>query len=96
MNGYFFTQRGETFHVNDAGHIARPSIGMQHSPQWLVRGAVRFNNFGHQAAFVPFPACFTEPRQWRHKNGKGKWFIADRDHGTNRVQMSPVYAAGVK
>jgi hypothetical protein len=96
MNGYFFTQARETMHVNDRGEIARPAIGMPHSPQWIVRGAVRLNNFGHQVEFVPFPRCFTEKREWRFKNGKGRWFIADKDHGSDRVSMVAVTAAGVK
>lgn len=92
--GYFYVQRDEEYTVNEHGHIGRPAIKMPPSGQWVVRGAVRFNNFGRQVEFVPFPECFMRGLQWRHKNGKGRFFIADVDHGTNRVQMTPVRGAG--
>lgn len=93
---YLYCQRGEVFHVNARGEIKRTgrnSFGP--SGQWTVRGAVRSNNLGRAVEFKPFPLCFTDPPTWKHKNGKGKWFIADRDHGTNRVQMTPVDWSGV-
>lgn len=94
MTTYFYTQPGETFSVNEHGQISRTGrCSVVPSDSWTVRGAVRFNNFGTVAEFVPFPQCFTEPRAWLHKNGKGKWFIADLDHGTRRVQMQRVLCA---
>lgn len=94
MRAYYYQQQREEFIVDEYGSISRPAIGMKASGQWEVVGAVRFDNFGHQVEFVPFPRCFEESREWLHKNGKGQWFIKDRDHGTLRVQMSPVLRAG--
>ena len=86
---YTYTQHGGVlYRVSVEGFIGKERG--EWSRQWRVRGAVKFNNFGHQVSFVPFPRCFTEPREWRYKNGKGQWLIADSDHGTDRVQMCPV------
>lgn len=94
MNGYerapfTYTQRGGVlYRVSKEGYIAKEREPF--SNQWRVRGAARFNNFGNMVDFVKFPDCFKEPREWQYKNGKGRWFVADWDHGTNRVQMCPV------
>lgn len=86
---FTYTQAGGTlYRVNHSGHIAKERA--PYSAQWICTGVVRFNNFGHVVESVPFPRCFMEPRDWRYKNGKGKWFIADIDHGTSRVQMATV------
>ena len=86
---YYYQTSIEEYLVNETGEISRPAIRMPASGQWRIMGAVRFNNFGHRAEYVPFPDCFTRNLQWRHKNGKPRFFLHDCDHGTFRIQMSP-------
>lgn len=94
MTTYWYTQGHETYEVNERGEVSRPAIGMKASGQWRITGAVRFNNFGQIAERIPFPACFMSSPRWLHKNGKGRVFLCDIDHGTKRVQMNAVLRAG--
>jgi hypothetical protein len=90
---YFYTSRGEDFGVSLNGFISRR--GVAPSEQWRMRGLVRFNNNGTQAEFLPFPRCFElHHSALRYKNGKPRWFVADYDHGTSRVQMAGISNLG--
>lgn len=91
MTHYTLLQIGtmEYMPVNNEGQIGRVDrmTGKQTvtpSDSWRVVGAVRYNNFGHQVEFVPFPQC-ARIKDWLHKNGKAKWNIVDNDHGTRRM-----------
>lgn len=83
-NGYVLSTAREQYSVTADGLIGRPSIGLAPSGQWKIRGAARFNNFGWQVEFVPFPQCM-RLSGWTHKNGKPRYRICDTDHGTDRI-----------
>ena len=80
----------EYMKVNAQGEIYRPAIGMNEpSGLWYILGAARFNNFGNEVEYVPFHRFAELNGQWQYKNGKQKWHVRDRDHGTTRDWMSP-------
>lgn len=83
--------KSETYTVDANGNIGRPAINMAPSGQWKLRGLVRYNNFGHRVAFVPFDAIKNQINefQWTYKNGKPIWQVADLDHGTDREWAGP-------
>lgn len=77
--------------VDAGGLVSRPEIGMPASCQWKVTGAVRFNNFGHVVERATLSQILSGKLkgQWQYRNGKQQWHVADLDHGTHRVVMSP-------
>jgi hypothetical protein len=81
------------YYITDEGYIGRYDIeGFEVSKQWKCCGAVRYNNFGHQVEFIALPALLEGKitgSEWQHKNGKQRWHIVDKDHGTQRVWMNP-------
>lgn len=94
MGYMILAANGEYMPVNEKGEIGRVdrrtgSLTVVPSPAWFIRGAVRYNNFGHPVEFRHFPEC-ADIKDWTHKNGKPKWRIADHDHGTNRILGSAV------
>jgi hypothetical protein len=90
---YFVHTDREHYRVSLNGFITRHCLGWQCSPQWRLRGLVRYNNFGYRVEFVPFPQCM-KITDMRYKNGKAKWRVADYDHGTNREWGEPLRVVG--
>ena len=76
------------YQFNNKGEIYGPYV--KPSGEWLLLGAVRYNNFGTQVVErCPFKEIKKLNGQWKYKNGKQKWYIQDLDHGTKRTWMSP-------
>lgn len=82
-------QSGEYMPVNEKYEIARQG-STNFSGNWVLLGAVRFNNFGYQVEFIGQQRIHTI-QDWQFKNGKQKWHIVDADHGTKRVWMNPTH-----
>ena len=65
--------------------------GVNPSGDWIFRGIVRFNNFGHEVERISAEELLEmSPDElnsisWKHKNRKGKWHVMDIDHGTYRI-----------
>lgn len=73
----------EWYPVNESGDIARQATPQNFSGKWKLLAMVRFNNFGHIVESVPFPEC-ANITDWNYKNGRGKWYPIDFDHGARR------------
>jgi len=82
---------GEYMLLHDDGTISRPAIGMKPSGQWLVTGAVEYNNLGGVVKRYALADILSDaPRiPWQFKNGKQRVFVRDLDHGTPREWRSP-------
>ena len=65
--------------------------GTQPSGEWLCLGAIRFNNFGHPVEHCSFANLPTLAGKWHYKNGKQRWHIHDKDHGTIRTWRNPTH-----
>jgi hypothetical protein len=78
----------ERYSIDAEGNIGRPEITMKPSGQWKAIGLVRVNNFGNPVEYIPFSRfaeIAADPNfKWCHKNGKTRWHLRDRDHGTLR------------
>lgn len=87
----FIVKQGtERMRCNVFGELWRPEIGMNKpSGNWIIRGAVRFNNFGYIVETFTLKEVLLGKLQWKHKNGKQRIHIKDIDHGTFRTWMSP-------
>jgi hypothetical protein len=82
----------ETYFVNDANQIGRPSIKMAPSKDWILTGAVELKMvFGSLTAIRHYSVWDIRNKivPWFFKNGGQRCFITDEDHGYSRVQMSP-------
>lgn len=88
MSTIHLVGRVETMIVDEQDRFVRPAIGLPPSGKWTMRGAV-------EVRFGRIIRCYTmaDVREgrvpWFWKNGKQRCFVADTDHGTSRVQMSP-------
>ena len=80
------------YHVNSLGEVTSPQWETP-SQQWVICGAVRYNNFGYQIDNIPFEALHTLNGHWKYRNNMQCWHIIDVDHGTHRVWMSPGHTA---
>ena len=83
----------EVYSVDESGAIGRPKLNLKPSGRWLARGLVRFNNFGHIVHTVPFSEWeqFIQSKpQWLYKNGRPRYYLADWDHGSDRICGSGV------
>ena len=78
----------EELTVDDQNRFARPYKGMGPSNDWLLTGAVEYK-FGRLHKRYSVEDIRAKRVPWFYKNGKQRCFITDRDHGTDRVQMSP-------
>jgi hypothetical protein len=85
--GYIQTQ-SETYRIYANGHIGRTTTDgyvVHPTEKWRITGAVEYNNFGnavHHWSLADVLAGKVE--RWRWKNGKGRTFLCDFDHGTAR------------
>lgn len=80
------TSQGEYYEITEAGNIIRmDQTNFQPSDKWKLRGLA--NNRGH--LIIPFDAI----AEWMRRGKPGiklvnrspRYFIADFDHGTDRV-----------
>lgn len=88
-------QNGEVYTVNNHGLIGRPKINLTPSGQWRARALVRFSNFGYTVQRIPFEnwdQFIQQGPEWRHQNGKPRYYLEDSDHGTVRIQGTGVLA----
>ena len=76
----------ETRQVNELNQISRP--GVVASGTWLFEGAVEYK-FGRICRRYSADDARAGRVPWFYKNGKQRCFVADRDHGSFRVQMGP-------
>jgi hypothetical protein len=64
------------------------------SDSWTCEGAVVLNNFGSIVERLSVAQLFsrlnTSKESLFYKNGKAKFRIIDKDHGTYRMQCNPV------
>ena len=92
----YLSQSGEEYRVDSEGRLSRACLGWKHSDSWLLRGVGRFNNFGRLVEYVPFeriPEKFKGMTRadFMYKNGKGKWYAFDLDHGAKRMWGRPLH-----
>ena len=61
-----------------------------------MRG-LAFFQFGQYRGFVNLKDFFEMAKDhktaWAYKNGKARYYLADIDHGTNRIQMEGIEKA---
>ena len=75
--------------ITESSHICYK--GLNQSGNWIFRGIVRYNNFGHEVERISAKKLLEmSPNElnsisWTYKNGKGKWHVMDIDHGTYRI-----------
>jgi hypothetical protein len=82
--------------ADESGRVARPKIGMKPSGQWLITGAVRYNNYGHIVERFTLTDLFNSSvTSWQYKNGKQRVFLCDLDHGSPRTWMNPTHSVSV-
>jgi hypothetical protein len=84
------TPYGETYKVNDKGEIYRPHTPAPYntpSGQWLMLGIVEVRRFTPHA-MIPLATITPEwlkANPLLFKNGRPRYTIVDRDHGTLRI-----------
>lgn len=81
-----FVTSAETRHVNEQNQFSRPGVAA--STTWLLEGAVEMR-FGRISRRYSVEDIREGRVPWFYKNGKQRCFVADRDHGSFRVQMGP-------
>lgn len=88
-------QRGSTWlFVSEDGRVKTKEAA---SKDWVILGALSYDNFGHVSGYVPLEDIFRgDIKDWKYKNGKQKWFIQDCDHGSLREWRSPDYRCWVE
>jgi hypothetical protein len=101
MKLYIRTKSGSQYHITEGGFIVRLDIaGFKPSGEWKMRGLVhvRYTRYDRVAitlsqlrrAYGPSKVMPEAKPALLYKNGKPQWYIADTDHGTNRVMCDGV------
>jgi len=73
------------YRVNEKNEITYSPNCEKPSGEWLLTGAVTYNNFGHIVSRWSPDDIRAGKVPWTFKNGKPRSFICDRDHGTSRI-----------
>ena len=71
------------------GRIEKPDGYMSDGKSWEFVGLVECLPFGRIGPIITREDCFAIPeKEFKFKNGKQKYRVVDRDHGTLRIWMS--------
>lgn len=82
------TEHGKYYLINERDEITqlisgKPNLEHSFSGQWKVRGLCLVQAFGHLKLIRDWRSMVG--KNLKFKNGRGKYCLADYDHGTNRV-----------
>lgn len=85
-----FQKNRITYNIDELSRIGYTVDGFVYKPSdtWILTGAVEYR-FGRVAKVYTVADILANKVPWFYKNRKPRCFIMDKDHGTNRVQMSP-------
>jgi hypothetical protein len=92
------TKQGTIYEIDEDGCFLRYNEHKWNHPHesWEMRGLTLYQ-FGQYRYFIRLSDFFemagNHQTNWTFKNGKPRYFIADIDHGTNRMQSDGISRA---
>ena len=90
MNKEYITvsRHNEYYKLYFDGRIEKPNGYISDGKSWEFVGLVERLPFGRIGPIIKREDCFAIPeKDFKFKNGKQKYRVVDRDHGTLRVWM---------
>ena len=80
--------RNGWYTLHEDGRIEKPDGYISDGKSWEFIGFHKKLPFGMIGKLIPREECFKiDPKDLRFKNGKTKYLVADKDHGTTRIWM---------